>query len=121
MWFLFLLACAPLDGALPDGTWGGEHWSLVSDGTAGVLETDCAHGEALDPLIAYEGGLEVGIDWVGEGGASDPENPPDPVPATLSADVNARRLVGVLSADDGAWEQDVDVRLGQEPVLFKCQ
>ncbi len=122
MWLILFLACAPLDGALPAGTWGGEHWSLlVRDDLTGVLETDCAHGEALDLLTADEGELEVGVDWILEGGASDPEDPPEPVSATLSALVNTRRLTGVLAADDGAWDQDVDVRLGEEPMLLKCQ
>lgn len=121
MFLLLLMACVPLDGALPASTWGGPSWSLVvADDATGTLETDCALGTFLDPLVAEEGSLEVALDW-DLGGGPDMEDPPDPIPATLVADVTAHRLVGLLAPDDGAWESEVDVRLGEQPVLLRCQ
>lgn len=118
MWILAMLACVPLDGPLPAGTWGGEHWSLVVTPEGATLETDCAHGDLVD-RVAVGGELEAAVGWVTEGGPV-PEDPPDPVPAILRARATARHLWGTLSDDAGGWEAEVDVRLDEEPLLYKC-
>ena len=62
MVFIALLSgCfAPLDGQLPAGLWGGEHWSLTvaEDGSA-QLEGDCSHADLPGPLVATAGDLVV--------------------------------------------------------------
>lgn len=115
-----LLACTPLDGLLPAGTWGAESWSLVvdADGSA-VLETDCAHG-VIEHLEAVDGEVDVAVAWTPEGGPT-PEDPPPPEGVTLTGSATATRLVGTVSHDDGDWEREIDVKLDVEPVLYKCQ
>jgi hypothetical protein len=119
---LFLAACGvPIDGPLPQGTWGGPHFELRvgADGSA-ALEADCAHGD-LGVISADQGEVEVSFDWVSEGGpVPEPPEEPDATPVTLTATATARRLDGVLAADDGSFETDVEVRLGRPSTLLKC-
>ena len=120
---LALAACSttPTDGPLEAGTWGGEHFRLdvAEDGT-GFLETDCAHADIIGPLDADQGDLYVELQWVSEGGAMTTDEEPSFTTAYLEATASDDRLTGTIEADDGSWTTEIDVRLGDEPVLMKC-
>ncbi len=121
MVFIALLSgCfAPLDGQLPAGLWGGEHWSLTvaEDGSA-QLEGDCSHADLPGPLVATDGDLVVTFDLVGEGGPVPDTGWGPGEPAELDAMVSPTRVEGTIEVG-GASEAFVVV-LGDAPNLMKC-
>lgn len=111
----------PLQGQLPAGVWGGEHYELtVGEDGVGALLADCAHGTSAAPLVAADGALSAGFDWYLDGGPSPTQPTQDPVPMTLDATVDTANLLeGTLTFEDGS-QSDISVALDQPATVYRC-
>lgn len=109
---------------LTEGLWGGEHVSLAITSSGGSLEFDCAHG-AFDhqPKLDAQGRFSVTGTYEAEhGGPVRADDQPNVIAVqylglvkngkmTLKVRrVSAKRALGVFT-----------LKLGQEPMLFKCR
>jgi hypothetical protein len=120
-----LLGCsspaAPGRGAVPQGSWGGDHVALEVDAAGAGYELDCAHGRMESPLRLDEAGhFEVEGFLVPEGGPTR-EGPEPSRPAAFSGSGDGRRLSFSLTLlDSGDRAGPFTVILGEAPRLFKC-
>lgn len=113
--------CPPPDGFLTEGSWGGEHWLFEVDaGGIVYVETDCAHGTSLGPVMTIDGNVAFKAEMAWEGG---PVVYPPPEPSTFPAEFVGTVCDGTLTftynVEGGSAEGQVV--LGEPALLMKCQ
>ncbi len=124
VFFAGLMSCG-IDVAAPDmvGEWGGEHISLTLSLTGGTVEYDCAHGTIAEAIVPGNDGnfSTSGVHVLEHGGPIREDEIPDEHPAVYSGWTNGNRMtLTVTLTDTGAVLGPYELRLGEQPRLFKC-
>ena len=119
------LAGCGIDVTAPDmvGDWGGEHISLTLSLTGGTVEYDCAHGTIDAPIVPGNDGnfSTSGVHVREHGGPIREDEVPDEHPAVYSGWTNGNRMtLTVVLSDSGAELGPYELRIGEQPQLYKC-
>ena len=105
------------------GEWGGEHISLTVSQTGSVVEYDCAHG-TIDGSITpdSDGNFTLFGTHVREhGGPMREDEIPDEHPARYRGWTNGDSMwLTITLTDTGDSLGPYELRLGEQPQLFKC-
>ena len=119
-----LAACATLPSERPPvtGEWGGTHVGLSLRPSGGTLEYDCAAGTMIGPLMLHPDGTFIaeGTHTPGKGG---PEVEGQAMPSyrvRYSGEVRGNRMSLQGRLENGVLLGPFTLRLGAEPIIFRC-
>ena len=111
------LVCQPPgDGPMPQGRWAGDAWSITAqvDGTA-FVESSCALGSVLEPILVQDGQISFTVTMVPEG--VQPSN--GSYEATLSGEICGDTLQGEVEIEEVIGP--IQAILGDPAQLERCQ
>ena len=108
---------------VPDGTWGGDHISMVVSDTGATIEYDCASGKITVPLALDANGdfSWTGIHSPGHGGPIRIGEPPDDRPARYTGSATSSAMRITMTVVDGSIPpQTFVLARGGAGKVFKC-
>lgn len=122
---LFGLGSCHINVTAPEvvGEWGGEHILLTVSLTGSTVEYDCAHGTIEGAIAPDRDGNFVlsGIHVREHGGPIRENEIPDEHPARYWGWTDGSKMrLTVTLLDTGDTRGPYELRLGEEPQLFKC-